>query len=150
MGRTKEEHAAYMRGWYARNKEKAQESNRASYYRDHERRKQHLRDYQKAHKDDANHRHALRMQDPEQREKHRRKCRYHSARQRVPKTGITAFYEAEVHAIYAACPAGMEVDHIHPIKHELFCGLHVPWNLQYLTGSENKRKMIADRKKLEW
>ena len=33
-----------------------------------------------------------------------------------------------------------EVDHIWPITHEKFCGLHAPWNLQILEASENRRK----------
>jgi hypothetical protein len=43
-------------------------------------------------------------------------------------------------AVYDACPPGFEVDHIHPLKHESLCGLHVPWNLQYLTRAENVAK----------
>jgi len=47
-------------------------------------------------------------------------------------------------AIYGNCPKGHEVDHIIPIKGVIdgrrVCGLHVPWNLQYLTQSQNRKK----------
>ncbi len=47
---------------------------------------------------------------------------------------------ASIRAIYDACPPGFEVDHIVPLRHERACGLHVPWNLQYLTKVENRAK----------
>jgi len=46
-----------------------------------------------------------------------------------------------IDAVYArAAKTGLTVDHIHPLKGKNFCGLHVPWNLQLLSGAENSRK----------
>lgn len=46
----------------------------------------------------------------------------------------------ELDNIYLSCPKGLTVDHIIPLKNDIVCGLHVPWNLQYITKSENSSK----------
>lgn len=67
-----------------------------------------------------------------------RKC---SAKRRaIKKSGSFSIFEKEMLDIYKNVPVGCEVDHIIPLCGRNVTGLHVPWNLQYLTISENRKK----------
>lgn len=55
----------------------------------------------------------------------------------LANAAISKKYKQEILDIYRNCPKGHHVDHIIPINNETVCGLHVPWNLQYLTAKEN-------------
>jgi hypothetical protein len=85
--------------------------------------------------------------DPEYVEYQRRHSRVTRAKRRCAEDSRLAdHFRNELKAFYFACPAGMEVDHIHPLLGRndkgahIASGLHVPWNLQYLSMRENRSK----------
>lgn len=53
---------------------------------------------------------------------------------------LTEEQKTAIKAVYENTPLGLVVDHIVPLKGKNVCGLHVSWNLQYLTREENSRK----------
>ena len=59
--------------------------------------------------------------------------------QATPKW-LTSTQLTDIKQVYTNCPSGYTVDHIIPLQNEIVSGLHVPWNLQYLTPSENSQK----------
>lgn len=68
------------------------------------------------------------------------RCSAASRRHLIRKQEIAKLYKKEIQQIYFDCPDGMVVDHEVPIKGKTVCGLHVPWNMQYLTPSQNSQK----------
>lgn len=66
---------------------------------------------------------------------------YEASKIKATPAWLTSEMRAAINATYAvAVRLGLTVDHIEPIRGRLACGLHVPWNLQLLTASENSRK----------
>jgi hypothetical protein len=124
------------------NREKARLKTRAWYGENKERAAEVAKLYAERRRPMAAARHKKRMQnDPEYAARYRLHMRVCRAQRRAAEAaGIARFYVAQIKAIYAACPVGMEVDHIHPLLGENFSGLHVPWNLQYLPMLENRVK----------
>ena len=71
--------------------------------------------------------------------------RHQSARRRAAIANamprwLSGAQRAAIRAIYAAAPAGHEVDHVIPLRGKTVCGLHVPWNLQIIPMLENRTK----------
>ncbi len=69
-----------------------------------------------------------------------KKAEYVANKKRAIPKWLTPEQLNEIRIIYSACPKGYEVDHIIPLQGENVSGLHVPWNLQYLTPMDNKSK----------
>lgn len=53
---------------------------------------------------------------------------------------IAMAHRKETRAFIRACPPGYHVDHQVPLRGKNVCGLHVPWNLQYLPAAINRSK----------
>ena len=66
----------------------------------------------------------------------------HCAKRRALKLKATPKFVNlnKIKEIYKNCPKDYVVDHIVPLQGKIVCGLHVEWNLQYLTKSENSSK----------
>lgn len=55
------------------------------------------------------------------------------------KQGISKYYKNELFSFYES-KGDKQVDHIIPLNHPMVSGLHVPWNLQYLSDEDNLLK----------
>ena len=163
----KAEMAEYQRKWYQKNKAKVLATSRkryvenreailvgcrkyrqnnklkvkkimaANYAKNRERLRLEHREYYESHKDEAKARSAANFVN--------NRCAYYArwAAYNAAKLNATPAWvdHAALVAVYTEASAqNLTVDHIVPLKHKRVCGLHVPWNLQLLTRSENSRK----------
>lgn len=61
--------------------------------------------------------------------------------QQAKPSWLNEYHELFIEEIYnLAVKRKLHVDHIIPLNNKLVCGLHVPWNLQLLTPTDNFRK----------
>jgi 5-methylcytosine-specific restriction endonuclease McrA len=92
------------------------------------------------------------FRDKNREELNKKQRKYIQARPKI-NTFYTACYRAakylqtpiwanleHIKSFYINCPEGMVVDHIIPLRGKNVSGLHVEYNLQYLTISENCKK----------
>ena len=74
--------------------------------------------------------------------------KYYYARQFLDRAFATPKWvdKEKICEFYANCPEGHQVDHIIPINGNNVSGLHVVWNLQYLSLKDHIKKTKEQRK----
>ncbi len=137
--KNKEDHNAYNRQWNLDNKERRVLTNKKWYLENKERLAAKRKQY---YLDNKEKRLEKQKQEKQYRQDNPGKVNAKNAKRRAAKLNRTPSWADDlvIQMIYEDVPEGMEVDHIIPLQGKNVSGLHVAWNLQYLTPEENKMK----------
>jgi hypothetical protein len=84
----------------------------------------------------------IRLRRKEYRQKHKAQKCYEQMLRQAKKVKACPIWinKDKIKEVYLNKPNNVHVDHIVPLNNPNVCGLHVPWNLQYLTAFDNISK----------
>ena len=128
--------SAYKKQWYLDNKEKVKANQKKYYLNNKEKISTNGKQYRLDNKEKIAEYNKQYQRDNPGKVKTKANKRRSSKLQRTP---VWADHLV-ISMIYEDCPEGYQVDHIIPLQGKNVSGLHVPWNLQYLTPEENLSK----------
>ena len=122
----------FIKEYLLKNKEKISKHRKQYYLNNAEKQKKYTKNYTLNNKDKIKEYH---LKNP-----HTQKAI--TAKRRALKLKATPKFANlnKIKEIYKNCPKGYVVDHIVPLQGKIVCGLHVEYNLQYLTKLENSSK----------
>ena len=160
--RHKVEIKANVKRWKAEHHERVLGINKAEYRRNISRKKAYTRQYTVEHKQEISEKMASRYVRDKERilsvgrewvKRNRGKVRAKDAKRRAAQLSatppwLTAEQFKRIEALYIEAHRfeqidgiARHVDHIYPLQGKTVSGLHVPWNLQILTATENWHKL---------
>lgn len=131
-----EQKRIYEREYYKRNKARRNETNKAWKAANKERLKEYWAKHYAKHRDKTLKKNAEWLKRNPKYAVYKTQKRRGKKYQATPKWADTK----QIKDIYLNCPEGCHVDHIIPLCNENVCGLHVEYNLQYLSKKDNNRK----------
>lgn len=154
MGKSEKDIKEYKKQWYLKNRQKVIDRIKRNYKKNPEKVKERIKLWCKAHPDiKRRYSNEYRKRHPEKRKETCRKyqqthkekecaktMKYYANKLKALPKWITKEQIKQIENIYINRPKGYQIDHIIPLQSKTVCGLHVPWNLQYLTKIENIKK----------
>jgi len=144
----KERIKEYVKAYNLKNKDKISKTIKAYYLKN----KEHIESYKKEYYKEYRKAYSLKNKDKMKkyqkeynkiyRLNNRNLLNANEAKRRATKLKATPKFAnlQKIKEIYLNCPKGYHVDHIVPLQGKNVCGLHVYYNLQYLTAHDNQTK----------